>query len=799
MKGKPFNLALTVLFLFPFYFAYDLYTGKSFFSHGDYPGIYFPFRKWFLDCLLDFKFPLWNPYWGAGHEAVVWATVPIDPYSLLDLLIRPHYEYYFPIHCMAIVLAGYCLFRKWGLENWSAATIALLFFMSPLISYWSFAFINTNTFISHMFVFFFMVKWFETQRPQYVLLMGWAFFLGMFGTKLEFWFFEGFFFGFVSIIAFFLFQPRKPSSLFIVWAAILMAILAQAWQINLLVNALSNANRLAIPHGLHNLFSRELYRNLFLSLGDTELFPVALIGVLLFAGLNTTSSRRRYFLASGILAAFCFKFWSFYFLHAFIKSPVFWGALLASLMIVRAPNKKHLLSTWVLFLLPAYYWCNKLENFDEAWMLKIAPVLFQAVWGFLVWLGCFQIHRYRVIQLAYLSVLMVLFLENQGQIILTYLFGVVWIGGRDTYLMEFSFVLIAAFGTTTYFRFKPLLLRLMPFLIIFSSFPNPLYTLPSAPVPGYANPLLAKGLPYNPYTGVPALREALQGWNRKPYSRGLAPDHIPFNQGTFLLEQTGNALFYGSMLPARYHDFINFHRYDIKPEDHVAGYPSVFSDKTISRLPKTNTKGFTNGVVYYFTVWTIPPLKPDLLRILGVERVFTNDNTLSDPKLIESLKLVDLKSAEYNSATLTDTLPRAFVVPNVTQERLKDFQENMSPQIELAGSEDWVTSAFTAQPAEFIKYEPEYVAIKARSEGGYLVLTDVFHPYWTVRVDGQPAEIIPAFHAFRAVKVSPGVHTVEFFCSVPNFKLAFIVTFATVILGLIVTLCLFKGRKQLVS
>lgn len=786
-RYKSFNPALFLLFLFPFYFTYDLYTGKLFYSHGDYPGVYFPFRQWFQERLLNFEFPLWNPYWGAGHEAVVWATVPMDIYSLVDLFLKPHYEYYFLVHCMAIVMAGYYLFRKWDFDPWIAASISLLFYMSPLISHWSFEFINTNTFIAHMFVFFFMVKWFETGELRYVLFMGWAFFLGMFGTKLEFWFFEGVFFGLLSIIAFLIFKPGNPVRVFTAWAVIVTAIAAQAWQINLLVSALRNANRLGIPHGLHNLFSREMYRNLFLSLGDTELFPATMIGVLIYVGLNSKSSYRRYILWMGVLGAFGFKFWDFYFLQAFVKSPVFLGALIASFMIFRVPSKRHLLSTWVLFLLPAYYWCHKLENFDEAWMLKIAPFAFKLVWGFFVWLGCFQIHRYKVVQLGYLTVLLVLFLENQGQIVLSYLLGIVWIGGRDNFLMDFSFILVAVFGTTSYFRFKTLLTRLAPFIIILSSFPNPLYILPSETVPGYTNPMLAKGLSYNHYTGIPVLGELLKGWSNKASARVLAPDVDALTQGTFLIERVNNALFYGSMAPARYHDLVNFYGFNIKPEEHVAGYPSVFSAKTISRLPKTNTKGLTNGVIYYFTVWTVPPYDPELLRLLGVDHVITKSNRLSEPAIFQGLKLIDYKkNAEFNSAKLSDTLPRAFVATNVTQESLKDFQENMRPHIELGGDKDSPLSVYTAQPARIMKYDPEYVAVRSEFEG-YLVLTDVFHPYWTARIDGSPAEIIPAFHAFRAVKVPAGSHNVEFICSVPYFKLAFFITFATVTFCLIGT------------
>jgi len=469
------------------------------------------------------------------------------------------------------------------------------------------------------------------------------------------------------------------------------------------------------------------------------------------------------------------------------------GALIASIMIIRNPSRKYLFSAWVLFMLPAYYWCKPLVNNDDAtYLLRIAPVLFQGIWGFLVFMGCLQVHRYTIAKLAYLSILMVFILQSQGQVILSYLFGYLWIPGRDNYLIDFSFAMIAAFGTTTYFRFKPLLIRLAPFIIIFAAYNNLYYAAFPQPIHGIANPLLNSKLPYDPFKEVPGLRDTIKKWRYLPYQRAIDTDienKLPQSQGTFLLEHAGNATFYGSISPAPYRELINFYRYGIKPEDKVAGYPSFYSEKTISRLPKLNNGGFSNGLIYYSTVWVTPPLELDLLRLLGVNHIITRDDGLLPP-LMQKLKLNNVtKSNEFNAAELTDTLPRAFLVANVNQENLKDFKENMRPRIELESDKTSLSpDVYMARPAHFLKYEPKYVSIQAESDsGGYLVLTDVFHPYWSARIDGIAAEIIPAFHAFRGVKVPAGLHKVEFLCRVTYFNSAVVVSLILILIFLTIT------------
>ena len=58
---------------------------------------------------------------------------------------------------------------------------------------------------------------------------------------------------------------------------------------------------------------------------------------------------------------------------------------------------------------------------------------------------------------------------------------------------------------------------------------------------------------------------------------------------------------------------------------------------------------------------------------------------------------------------------------------------------------------------------PALVALRATlASPGLLVLADTWYPGWSVRVDGRPAPLLRADHAFRAVALPAGEHRVEF-------------------------------------
>jgi uncharacterized membrane protein YfhO len=65
--------------------------------------------------------------------------------------------------------------------------------------------------------------------------------------------------------------------------------------------------------------------------------------------------------------------------------------------------------------------------------------------------------------------------------------------------------------------------------------------------------------------------------------------------------------------------------------------------------------------------------------------------------------------------------------------------------------------------------EPDRLALDVAPAGaGLLVLSEIWHPYWSARVDGQPAEVLQVDVALRGIAVPAGNHSVELEFRDPN-------------------------------
>jgi hypothetical protein len=65
--------------------------------------------------------------------------------------------------------------------------------------------------------------------------------------------------------------------------------------------------------------------------------------------------------------------------------------------------------------------------------------------------------------------------------------------------------------------------------------------------------------------------------------------------------------------------------------------------------------------------------------------------------------------------------------------------------------------------ARIVSYRNGEVVIAADSpDGGWVVLNDLWHPWWFADIDGRPAPMLRANVLFRALAVPAGHHTLRF-------------------------------------
>ena len=170
----------------------------------------------------------------------------------------------------------------------------------------------------------------------------------------------------------------------------------------------------------------------------------------------------------------------------------------------------------------------------------------------------------------------------------------------------------------------------------------------------------------------------------------------------------------------------------------------------------------------------IPVFLSPVRDLLGIRHVLVPpDVALDGPGL--SLRYHGVDGRIYRNEA---ALPRAFMAAEArcldTAEVLKrirarivDFRREvlLTDCLDATPGDDRSPRRDAPSPgtARIERYGADRVVITAESDrGGYLVLTDAWFPGWTASVDGRETRVERADHAFRAVKLGPGRHDVEF-------------------------------------
>lgn len=126
-------------------------------------------------------------------------------------------------------------------------------------------------------------------------------------------------------------------------------------------------------------------------------------------------------------------------------------------------------------------------------------------------------------------------------------------------------------------------------------------------------------------------------------------------------------------------------------------------------------------------------------------------------------------------------LPRAYLVARAVgvdsvEEALGRLRDASFPHREAITLEGLAAATVELPPVNgtlaIETYEPERVVLRAVTEGeAFAVLSDQHYPGWSAHIDHAPVDILLANGVFRAVRVPPGEHEIEFVYAPLSFRL----------------------------
>ncbi|MCC6548271.1 YfhO family protein [Candidatus Sumerlaeota bacterium] len=202
----------------------------------------------------------------------------------------------------------------------------------------------------------------------------------------------------------------------------------------------------------------------------------------------------------------------------------------------------------------------------------------------------------------------------------------------------------------------------------------------------------------------------------------------------------------------------------------VSGYESIFPRRFAMMLNGLNNQPLAG---WNSTAELNPP---DAARFFSARFVYSGSlEGLAPPTIPRAMIHHDWQTAASGELALQQFLSRR----DVTAPPIIDSS---------TGSVSVRTSPHPPQPAHVVEQTASSLAITTSSaHDGLLYVTDNLTPGWSASIDGAPTRILGANHAFRAVEVPAGGHTVVFRYRVPGLGVGIGLSVAGILLSVLLS------------
>ncbi len=491
MRFKKETVQYSIIFLAfalcYFYWFNEFFRGAWEYENTDVRVNYY-FSQLFYDYLKEGIFTLWNPYFGLGTTAVVWSHLPINQYTILNVILNNDIRLDFVCRIIDFALlqvAMWMLCRYFKLNFLYAFIGVALFFLASYVKYFFFFGFKNNVFISLplliLFTFLFMGK----QRYKYLIYLIIALNFSFLGTKLEYWFLTciwfTFFFWFTYMYFFRFKQPRDLSFKKVLFSFIIIVIstfVTNLWQIRILLNSLHQTSRVQ-TNIIDNIMSFGYIKPLLQTFLYSEIFAVGYILLFIYLIFQLTGKINKkidafsfvsgIFFATVIIKTMCIiqpgvitrqldliKEYSIYFedlrnLFQSLAFQIFIFLLFLYALIRKFTSRQPIVLTakellLIMFFFQMVPYCYMSKNWFDVRYFQYIGDHVEILFLIAFMIGAINCHKNKIILMALINILFIYFMRTHVQILFIKIFNIVWHIQRDNQFIDIFTVLIALFG-----------------------------------------------------------------------------------------------------------------------------------------------------------------------------------------------------------------------------------------------------------------------------------------------------------------------------------------------------------------